>query len=66
MTDKEFNKFIKKQDFIGNDFFEESFKFWFEDNEHIRTPFPFEIQKKLKENTKRSRKSLANLVLFLM
>ena len=51
MTDKEFNTFIKEQDFIGSDFFDESFKFWFEDNEHLRTPFPFEIQEKLKELT---------------
>ena len=49
MTDNEFEIFIKEQDFIGSDFFEESFKFWFEDNEHIRTPFPVEIQEKLKE-----------------
>ena len=51
MTDKEFNTFIKEQDFIGSDFFDESFKFWFEDNEHLRTPFPVEIQEKLKELT---------------
>ncbi len=51
MTDKEFKIFIKGQDFIGSDFFEESFKFWFEDNEYIRTPFPAEIQEKLKELT---------------
>lgn len=51
MTDKEFKIFIKEQDFVGADFFEESFKFWFIDNEHIRTPFPVEIQEKLKEQT---------------
>ena len=44
MTDDEFKQFIKNQDFIGKDFFEESFRFWFEDNEHIRTPFPEKIQ----------------------
>ena len=44
MTDNEFKIFIKEQDFIGSDFFEESFKFWFKDNEHIRTPFPEDIQ----------------------
>ncbi len=49
MTDKEFEIFVKEQDFIGSDFFEESFKFWFEDNEHIRTPFPENIQEDLKE-----------------
>jgi len=53
MTDKEFKIFIKEQDFVGSDFFEESFKFWFDDNEHIRTPFPVEIQEKLKELTSR-------------
>ena len=51
MTDNEFNIFIKEQDFVGSDFFEESFKFWFDDNEHIRTPFPDEIKEKLKELT---------------
>lgn len=51
MTNNEFEIFVKEQDFIGNDFFEESFKFWFEDNEHIRTPFPVEIQEKLKKQT---------------
>jgi len=53
MTDEEFIEFIKNQDFIGNDFFEESFRFWFEDNEHIRTPFPEDIQERLKEKTVR-------------
>ncbi len=51
MTDDEFKQFIKNQDFIGKDFFEESFRFWFEDNEHIRTPFPEKIQEGLKEKT---------------
>ena len=51
MTDNEFNTFIKEQDFVGSDFFEESFKFWYNDNEHIRTPFPIEIQDSLKELT---------------
>ncbi|NQU52501.1 MAG: hypothetical protein HQ522_08170 [Bacteroidetes bacterium] len=51
MTDKEFKIFLKEQDFIGSDFFEESFKFWFEDNEQIRTPFPDEIKEDLKEKT---------------
>lgn len=51
MTDKEFKIFIKEQDFVGADFFEESFRFWYEDNQHIRTPFPVEIQEKLKEQT---------------
>jgi hypothetical protein len=51
MTDKEFEIFSKEQDFIGNDFFEESFKFWFTDNENIRTPFPENIQEELKKKT---------------
>ena len=51
MTDNEFNIFIKEQDFVGSDFFEESFKFWYNDNKHIRTPFPVEIHEKLKNNT---------------
>lgn len=54
MTDKEFDIFIKEQDFIGDDFFEESFKFWFTDNEQIRTPFPENIQEELKEKTFRT------------
>ena len=48
MTDKELEIFLKEQDFIGSDFFEASFKFWFKDNEHIRTPFPEKIQEELK------------------
>jgi hypothetical protein len=51
MTNKEFEIFVKEQDFVGNDFFEESFNFWFKDNEHIRTPFPEKIQEELKELT---------------
>ena len=51
MKDKQFETFIKEQDFIGSDFFEESFKFWFEDNESVRTPFPAGIQNELKEKT---------------
>ena len=51
MTDNEFKIFIKEQDFIGNDFFEASFEFWFNDNQHIRTPFPEKIQSELREKT---------------
>ncbi len=51
MTDSAFEIFVKEQDFIGRDFFDESFKFWFNDNEHIRTPFPESIQEKLKVKT---------------
>ncbi len=53
MTDKEFEIFEKEQDFLGSDFFEESFKFWFSDNEHIRTPFPESIHEALKKKTLR-------------
>lgn len=49
MADNEFEIFIQEQDFIGNDFFEASYNFWFTDNEHIRTPFPADIQEELKE-----------------
>ena len=49
MTDNEFNTYVKEQDFIGRDFFEASFTFWFNNNEHIRTPFPENIQEELKE-----------------
>ena len=38
-------------EFVGKEFFEEAFKFWFKDNEQIRTPFPEKIQADLKENT---------------
>ena len=38
-------------EFVGKEFFEEAFKFWFKDNEQIRTPFPEKIQAGLKENT---------------
>ncbi len=51
MTDKEFEIFIKEQNFIGDDFFETSFNFWFNDNEHIRTPFPATIQSEVKEKS---------------
>ena len=51
MTDNEFEIFIEEQDFIGNDFFETSFNFWFNDNEHIRTPFPVTIQTQVKEKS---------------
>ncbi len=36
-------------EFLGKEFFEEAFKFWFKDNEQIRTPFPEKIQPELKE-----------------
>ncbi len=52
MTDKEFEIFIKEQDFIGDDFFETSFNFWFNDNEHIRTPFPEEWVYELSDEEK--------------
>ena len=46
-------KVIKMTDieFLGNDFFEEAFKFWFNDNDQIRTPFPEKIRPELKEKT---------------
>lgn len=51
MTDTELDKLIKQQDFLGMDFFESSFNFWFKDNEQIRTPFPEKIQADLRELT---------------
>ncbi len=36
-------------EFVGKEFFNEAFKFWFKDNEQIRTPFPEKIQPELKE-----------------
>jgi len=53
MTDIEFDTLIKEQDFVGSDFFEASFKFWFNDTEQIRTPFPEKIQPELIEKTSR-------------
>jgi hypothetical protein len=38
-------------EFVGKEFFEEAFKFWFKDNEQIRTPFPEKIQPELREKT---------------
>ena len=53
MTDIEIDTLIKEQDFVGADFFEASFKFWFNDNKEIRTPFPEKIQPELSERTSR-------------
>ena len=53
MTDIELDTLIKEQDLVGDDFFEMSFKFWFKDNEQIRTPFPEKIQPELRELTSR-------------
>ena len=51
MNDKEFSTLLKQQDFVGDDFFESSFQFWFNNNEHIRSPFPEKIQAELREKT---------------
>ena len=53
MTDIEIDTLIKEQDFLGADFFEASFKFWFNDTEQIRSPFPEKIQPELSELTSR-------------
>ena len=53
MTDSELDALIKEQDLVGDDFFEMSFKFWFKDNEQIRTPFPEKIQPELRKLTSR-------------
>lgn len=49
MTDKEFEKFVKSQRFVSRDFIEKGYQFWFEDNQHLRSPFPKEIQADLRE-----------------
>ena len=54
MTDIELDALIKEQDLVGDDFFEMSFKFWFKDNEQIRTPFPEKIQPELRKLTSRT------------
>ncbi len=51
MNDKEFEAFLKEQDLVGSDFFESAFKFWFNDDEHIRSPFPEKYQAELRELT---------------
>lgn len=53
MTDKEFQKFISTQTKIDQEFIDQSFKFWIESNQHIRSPFPKAITEELKEKTYR-------------
>lgn len=53
MTNFEIDTVIKEQDFVETDFFEASFKFWFKDNEQIRSPFPEKIQPELRGLTSR-------------
>jgi len=53
MTDIKFDALIREQEFLEKEFFEEAFKFWFNDNEHIRTPFPDKIQPELREKATR-------------
>lgn len=54
MTDKEFEKYVKDQHFVSRDFVEKGYQFWFEDNEHLRSPFPKEIQEALRERSFRT------------
>lgn len=54
MTDKEFDKFVKNQRYISREFIEKGYQFWFEDNEHVRSPFPKEIQETLRERSFRT------------
>ena len=54
MTNIELEKLIMEQDLVGDDFFDLSFKFWFKDNEQIRTPFPEKIQPELRKLTSRT------------
>ena len=53
MKNNELDTLIKEQDFVGTDFFEAAFKFWFNDSEEIRSPFPEKIQPELSELTSR-------------
>ena len=53
MTDKEFQAFIAKQTVVEKQFIDQSFLFWFEDNQHIRSPFPNTIKETLREQTYR-------------
>lgn len=41
-------KIIENDALVSSEFIEETFKFWYNDNEHIRSPFPDYIQSKLK------------------
>lgn len=47
----EFETYVKAQTFISSDFMEHGFRFWFDKNNHIRSPFPQEIRKEIEENT---------------
>jgi len=53
MTDKEFKEYISTQTVIDDAFINQSFLFWFEDQEHIRSPFCENIKPELKEKTHR-------------
>ena len=39
---------LKSQNYIEADMIEEAFKFWYNDNEHIRSPFPYYIRENLR------------------
>jgi len=41
-------KELEKDTVEGSELVEQTFKFWFNDNEHIRSPFPDYIQRQLK------------------
>lgn len=41
-------KIIENHTLESSEFIEETFRFWFSDNEHIRSPFPDYIQSRLK------------------
>lgn len=38
---------LTNQDYIDADMIEAAFSFWFSDNQHLRSPFPFYIREKL-------------------
>ena len=53
MTDIEFQEYIDSQKVVDDAFINQSFLFWFEDQEHIRSPFPETIKSDLKTKTHR-------------
>lgn len=55
-------KIIENDALVSSEFIEETFRFWFTDNEHIRSPFPDYIQSKLKtESTEKFYNWINNL-----
>lgn len=53
MSDEEYQRRLKQQTLIGKNFIEPAFRFWFEDREGFRSPFPPEIQAEIFDATLR-------------